>query len=114
LLAQWHCFHPYTFVGCQTGRRNEERRTKERRVEEKKQEEQVQREGRKKRVGVRIPVGSKSFSVPRSPDWLWGPPNFLSPGVKRRGREADHSPPAKDKVKKMWVYTSTPPYAFIA
>jgi hypothetical protein len=36
------------------------------------------------------------------------------PGVKRKGREADHSPPASAEVKKMWIYTSTPPYVFMA
>jgi hypothetical protein len=36
------------------------------------------------------------------------------PGGKRPGREADHSPPASAEVKKMWIYTSTPPYAFMA
>jgi hypothetical protein len=36
----------------------------------------------------------------------------LHPGVKRPGREADHSPPSAE-VKKMWIYTSTPPYAFM-
>jgi hypothetical protein len=36
------------------------------------------------------------------------------PGVKRPGREADHSPPASAEVKKMWIYTSTPPYVFMA
>jgi hypothetical protein len=36
------------------------------------------------------------------------------PGVKRQGREADHSPPASAEVKKTWVYTSTPPYVFMA
>jgi hypothetical protein len=41
-------------------------------------------------------------------------PGALSPGVKRPGREADHSPPTSAEVKKMWIYTSTPPYAFIA
>jgi hypothetical protein len=41
-------------------------------------------------------------------------PGDLSPGVKRPGREADHSPPIIAKVKKMWIYTSTPPYAFMA
>jgi hypothetical protein len=39
-------------------------------------------------------------------------PRALSPGAKRPGREADHSTPASDEVKKMWIYTSTPPYAF--
>jgi hypothetical protein len=43
--------------------------------------------------------------------WL---PGALSPGVKRPVREADHSPPASAEVKKMWFYTSTPPYAFMA
>jgi hypothetical protein len=37
----------------------------------------------------------------------------LSPGVKRPGREADHSPPTSAEVKKMWIYTSTPSYAFM-
>jgi hypothetical protein len=36
------------------------------------------------------------------------------PGVKRQGREADHSPPTSAEVKKMWIYTSTPPYDFMA
>jgi hypothetical protein len=26
----------------------------------------------------------------------------------------DYSPPSIAEVKKMWIYTSTPPYAFIA
>jgi hypothetical protein len=38
----------------------------------------------------------------------------LSLGVKRPGLEADHSPPISAEVKKMWIYTSTPPYAFMA
>jgi hypothetical protein len=38
----------------------------------------------------------------------------FSPGVKRPGREADHSPPASAEVKKMWINTSTPPYSFMA
>jgi hypothetical protein len=37
----------------------------------------------------------------------------LSPEVKRPGREADDSLPATAEVKKMWIYTSTPPYAFM-
>jgi hypothetical protein len=35
-------------------------------------------------------------------------------GVKRPRREADHSPPSSAEVKKMWIYTSTSPYAFMA
>jgi hypothetical protein len=41
-------------------------------------------------------------------------PNTLFPGVKRPGRETDHSPPASVEVKKIWIYTSTSPYAFLA
>jgi hypothetical protein len=37
----------------------------------------------------------------------------LSPGVKRPGREADHSPPTSAEVNKTWIYTSTPPYVFM-
>jgi hypothetical protein len=28
-------------------------------------------------VGVRVPVGSRIFSSPCRPDWLWGQPNLL-------------------------------------
>jgi hypothetical protein len=31
-----------------------------------------------RRLGVRVPVGSRIFSSPRSPDRLWGPPSLLS------------------------------------
>jgi hypothetical protein len=42
------------------------------------------------------------------------PPIQWVPGVKRLGREVDHSPPTSAEVKKMWTYTSTPTYAFMA
>jgi hypothetical protein len=71
-------------------------------------------------VGVRVPVGSTIlFSTSSKPalgstqppiEWV---PGALSPGVKRQGREADHSPPTSAEVKKMWIYTSTLPYAFM-
>jgi hypothetical protein len=69
-------------------------------------------------VAIRVLVGSRIFSSPRHPDRLWGPPNLLSngvpgalsPGVKRPGCEADHSPTAGAEVKKMWIYRSTPPW----
>jgi hypothetical protein len=41
-------------------------------------------------------------------------PGTISLGLKRPVREADHSPPTSAEVKKMWIYTSTPPYAFMA
>jgi hypothetical protein len=37
-------------------------------------------------------------------------PGSLSSGVKRQEREADHSSPASVEVKKMLIYTSTPPF----
>jgi hypothetical protein len=51
---------------------------------------------------------------------LVGPPNFQSNGypgffplgVKRPGRETDHSPPHNADVKNAWSYTSTPPVRF--
>jgi hypothetical protein len=43
--------------------------------------------------------------------WVLG---TLSPGIKRQGREADHSPPTSTEVKKMVIYTSTSPYFFMA
>jgi hypothetical protein len=71
-------------------------------------------------VGVRVPVGLRIFSTssrpamrPTQPPIQWIPA-ALSPGVKRQGREADDSPPTSDEVKKMWIHTSIPPYAFIA
>jgi hypothetical protein len=36
------------------------------------------------------------------------------PGVKRPGREADHSPPSSAEVKNAWSYNSAPQYAFMA
>jgi hypothetical protein len=41
-------------------------------------------------------------------------PWALSPGVKRPWREAKHSPATRAEVEKMWIYTSTPTYAFMA
>jgi hypothetical protein len=70
----------------------------------------------------RAPVGAKNFHFSMSfrralgstqPPIQWVP-EALSPGVKRPGREADHSLPASAEVKKMRIYTSTPPDAFMA
>jgi hypothetical protein len=74
-----------------------------------------------RKVGVRVPLVSTIFSSPRRPDrpgvhpasyqWVLG---ALFPGEKRQGREAEHSSPASAEVKKMWIYTSTALYAFMA
>jgi hypothetical protein len=71
--------------------------------------------------GIRVPVGTRILSFPRRPQRHSGPPNLLTngyqvlfPGGKRSGREADHSPPTSAEVKKIWIYTSTPPYALLA
>jgi hypothetical protein len=71
-------------------------------------------------VGVRAPVGARIFSFPCHPDRLWDRPNLLYngyrgffPGLKRQGLEADHSSPTSAEIKKMWIYTSTPPYTFM-
>jgi hypothetical protein len=71
-------------------------------------------------VGVRVPVESKIFSTSFTPalgstqppkQWI---PVAIPPGIKRPGREADHSPTVSAEVKKIWIYTSNPPYAFMA
>jgi hypothetical protein len=56
---------------------------------------------------------SRPAPGPSEPPIQWVP-WALSPGVERPGCEADHSPQASAKVKKMWIYTSTPPNTFIA
>jgi hypothetical protein len=58
-------------------------------------------------------MSSRPALGPTQPPIQWVPWT-LSPGVKRPGHEADHSPPTSAEVKKMWIYTSTPPYAFMA
>jgi hypothetical protein len=58
-------------------------------------------------------ISSRPPLRPTQPPIEWVP-GALSPGVKRSGREADHWPPTSAEVKKTWVYTSTPPYAFMA
>jgi hypothetical protein len=71
-------------------------------------------------VGVPSPARAKNIYCsmssrlvlrPTQPPIQWVPG---APGVKRPGTEADHSPPTSAEVKKMWILTSTPPYAFTA
>jgi hypothetical protein len=67
-------------------------------------------------LGVRVPVGSRIFTSPYRPHRFWGPwvPWVLSPGVKRTGSEADQSPLTSAEDKTTLIYTSTPPYVFMA
>jgi hypothetical protein len=66
--------------------------------------------------------GGRSFILGRVKNFLFSMSTMpiqrvlgaLSPGVKRPGREVDHSPPASAEIKKMWIYTSTPPCALMA
>jgi hypothetical protein len=48
------------------------------------------------------------FSSPPRPDRIQTHPVGIR-GVKRPGREADHTPPSSAEVKNVWSYTSTPP-----
>jgi hypothetical protein len=57
-------------------------------------------------MSYRLVLGSTQTPI----QWV---PGALSSGVKRPGREFDHSPPASSEVKRMWIYTSTPPYNFV-
>jgi hypothetical protein len=81
-----------------------------------------QQRGGRRRVRSSSPSRVKNFLFsmssrpvlgPIQPPILWVP-GTLPPDVERTGREADHSPPTSAEVKKMWIYTSTHPYAFMA
>jgi hypothetical protein len=68
-------------------------------------------------VEVRVPVGSRMFTSPCHPERLCGPPSLLSsgyPGVKRQGRDAEHSPPSSAEVKKCGSIHPLPQYACMA
>jgi hypothetical protein len=63
------------------------------------------------RQGLRIflyTTASRTTLGPTQPPNQWVPGAF-SLGVKRSGREADHSPPSSAEVKNAWSYTSAPP-----
>jgi hypothetical protein len=72
-------------------------------------------------VGVQAPVRQEFSFLHVVQKGSWVHPTFYkrSTGVsflevKRPGREADQSPPTSAEVKKMWIYTSPPPHAFMA
>jgi hypothetical protein len=56
---------------------------------------------------------SRTALGPTQPPTQWVP-GALSLGIKRSGREADHSPQSSAEVKNGWSYTSTPQYVFMA
>jgi hypothetical protein len=51
-------------------------------------------------------IQTESEAYPAS--YPMGTGGAISLGVKRPGREADHSPPSSTDVKNAWRYTSTP------
>jgi hypothetical protein len=53
-------------------------------------------------VGVRVPVRSRMALRSTQPP-IQRVLGALSPGVKRPGREDDHSPPTDAEVKKTWI-----------
>jgi hypothetical protein len=58
-----------------------------------------------------LQIFQTGFGVHQPPiQWV---PETLSPVVMRPGHEAEHSPLSSAEVKKMWIYTSTFPYAFM-
>jgi hypothetical protein len=77
---------------------------------------------RRPRVRISSPGRVKNFLFSTSSRQVLGStqppikwvPGVLSPGVKRPGNEVDHSPAASADTKEMWIYTSIPPYTFMA
>jgi hypothetical protein len=58
-------------------------------------------------VGVRVPVGTRIFSLHIVQTGSRASPASSS-GLKRLGREADDSHPTSAEVKNTWIYISTP------
>jgi hypothetical protein len=73
-------------------------------------------------VRVWVPVGVRFFSShvtqtgsgAHRASYPTGTGGLFPLRVKLQGREPDHSPTTSAEVKKMWIYTSTPPYVFMA
>ena len=65
------------------------------------------------RSGIRIPAGAIDFSYSNRPHLLWDPSSLLLGGcrvsflgVKRLGRDVDHSLPSSAEVKHEWSCTA--------
>jgi hypothetical protein len=73
-------------------------------------------------VWIRVQVVSRIFSSPRHPHRLLGPPNLLSNGyrglfprgLRGRGEKLPTHLQLVPRSRKMWIYTTTPLYAFMA
>jgi hypothetical protein len=73
-------------------------------------------------IGVRVPVILRIFTFPCRPDRFWGSPILLSNGYRGlfprglsgRGVKLTTHLQLVSEVKKIWIYTFTPPYAFMA
>jgi hypothetical protein len=70
---------------------------------------------------VRFPAGAGNFFHQRVQNGSGAHPASYPMGTmgsfpegKAPGREADHSLPSSVEVKNAWIYTSTPPYVFMA
>jgi hypothetical protein len=67
----------------------------------------LQHSGRGLRIFLFTTASRTALEPTQSPiQWV---PEAFSLGVKRPGREADHSPPSSAEVKNVWGYTSTLP-----
>jgi hypothetical protein len=70
---------------------------------------------------VRVPAGAGNFSLHHRVQIGSGaqPVSYpmgtgaLSLGLKRPGREADHSPTSSAEIKNAWSYTALPQHAFV-
>jgi hypothetical protein len=66
-------------------------------------------------IGGRVPVGARIFFLHVSMGSRAHPASYpMSTGDSFPGGKADHSLPTSAEVKKTWIYTSTPPYVFMA
>jgi hypothetical protein len=64
-------------------------------------------------VGVRVPEGSL-LHVVQTGSGVHPTSYSMGIGSSFPGGETNHSPPTSAEVETMWIYTSTPPYAFVA
>jgi hypothetical protein len=64
-------------------------------------------------IGVRDPVGARIFSSTRRRDRFWGPLSDGCRGFFTRDVKLT-TLPTNAEVRNTWIYTSTPPYAFMA